>query len=63
MPQEIIDIIRYLNQGLDEKERLVMAMKCSDSSNGYEDEHDGDDKEFEENNNMIDSIFEDCDHE
>ena len=45
-----------MNQGREEKERLVMAIKSSDN-NGYEDERDGDDEEFEENDNIIDFIF------
>ena len=60
MPQEIIDIICESGSG---RERDVSDGNESSDNNGYEDERDGDNKKFEENDNMIDSIFEDSDDE
>ena len=60
MPQEIIAIICESGSG---REREVSDSNESSDNNGYEDECDGDDKESEENDNMIDSIFVDSDDE
>ena len=40
------------------REREVSDGNESSDNNGYEDKRDGDDKEFEANYNIVDSIFE-----
>ena len=60
MPQEITDIICESESG---GEKEVSDSNESSDNDGYEDERDGDgdDEEFEENDNIIDSIFKDSD--
>ena len=60
MAQEIIDIICESESGV---EREVSGGNKSSDNDGYEDERDDDDEKFEENDNMVHSIFEDSNDE